>query len=691
VRRVGYAFALLGAVAVCAPHPPQADSPAALVAWSPQDIALYGELLATADARRADTALVRRGLASALPAIRVEAVLCAGQNHMVAARAMLRTALAGRDTAVAATAAYALGLFPDTASVASLSDALHGPATVAQEAAWSLGEIGEPSRPALERALERAVERGLGDTSGTTPAVAAVLLAAGKLRPVPVALIMPYLTSARAAAEPAVAGAAAEAVSRIASPAAVRALIGVARASDPDIRMAAARGLSVRAAGDSLGAIARDALTALAGDFNAHVRAASIRVLASYGKSARPMVLAALRDSDANVRVAASQTLDRVLDPGRGAWNAAFDADTSLAYRRGVVAAAVRAGVILEIIDHDNADRWQRQGDWRYRAAAAEAGEGTPIGRVVDLTLPLTRDPDPRVRAAAYGVFSSWLDSADAGHHPWRRQFVEQALHDEDCVVRSIVLDALDHGATAADAPVALEAYARAQHDSQSDARVAALRLLAGAWAHDSARFSDSVRAAIRLLPPPMAWLELSQAGPGSPWASWHAALQRAAAPHDRVWYDSIVRAVVLPTLAGHPLEARIATARGALVIALYGTDAPLTVANFVALARSGFYQGTGFHRVVPAFVAQDGDPRGDGNGAPPPAIRDELNRRRYGRGVLGMALSGPDTGGSQYFLTLTPQPHLDGHYTVFGILREGFGVLDQLTQGDSIYSVEIQ
>jgi cyclophilin family peptidyl-prolyl cis-trans isomerase len=126
-------------------------------------------------------------------------------------------------------------------------------------------------------------------------------------------------------------------------------------------------------------------------------------------------------------------------------------------------------------------------------------------------------------------------------------------------------------------------------------------------------------------------------------------------------------------------------------VIDLFGGEAPLTVANFVALARAGFYRGTAFHRVVPGFVAQDGDPRGDGSGGPPGSIRDELNRRRYARGVLGMALSGPDTGGSQYFLTLTPQPHLDGHYTVFGILREGFGVLDRLTQGDSIRSVEIQ
>ncbi len=672
------------ALAGCVPHvQPTGSSAGTTISWSAQDVGLYGSLLAAADGRRTDTALVRHGLASPQVAVRVEAVRCAGQNHMWAARGMLRALLASHDTAVAATAAYALGLFPDTASIAALGEALHGPLPVAEEAAWSLGEIGEPARAVLERAL--------GDPSPLHPPIPGVFLAAGKLRPVPVALIVPYLTAARAAVGPAVAEAAAEALSRAPAPAGVRALLDVMRANDPGVRIAAARGLGMRAAGDSLGPVARDALVGLASDSDAHVRAVAIPVLSSYGKPARPAVHAALHDPDANVRVSASQVLDRVLGPGRDAWDAAFDADSALAYRRGVVAAAVRAGVILEIIDHDNADRWQRAGDWRYRAAAAEAGEGTPISRVVDLTLPLTRDPDPRVRAAAYGVFSSWLDSADAGHHPWRRQYIEEALHDDDCVVRSIALGAMDHAAMAADAPIALSAYARAQHDSQPDARVAALRLLAEAWAHDSARFPDSVRSAIRALPVPSAWPELSQAGSGSPWSSWRAEVEQGAAPHDRVWYDSIVRAVVLPSLAGHPIEARITTSRGVLEIDLFGADAPLTVANFVALARSGFYRGTAFHRVVPAFVAQDGDPRGDGSGGPPSAIRDELNRRRYRRGVLGMALSGPDTGGSQYFLTLTPQPHLDGHYTVFGILREGFGVLDQITQGDSIRSVEIQ
>jgi cyclophilin family peptidyl-prolyl cis-trans isomerase len=99
----------------------------------------------------------------------------------------------------------------------------------------------------------------------------------------------------------------------------------------------------------------------------------------------------------------------------------------------------------------------------------------------------------------------------------------------------------------------------------------------------------------------------------------------------------------------------------------------------------SGYYQDVRFHRVVPNFVAQDGDRRGDGNGGPAHSIRDELNPRRYERGAMGMALSGPDTGGSQYFLMLVPDPHLDGRYTVFGRMISGWDVLDALVQGDRI------
>ena len=111
---------------------------------------------------------------------------------------------------------------------------------------------------------------------------------------------------------------------------------------------------------------------------------------------------------------------------------------------------------------------------------------------------------------------------------------------------------------------------------------------------------------------------------------------------------------------------------------------------TILSLAERGYYAGSRFHRVVPDFVAQDGDPRGDGDGGPGFAIRDEFNRHRYVRGSVGMALAGPNTGGSQYFLTHAPQPHLDGHYTVFGRLMVGDAVLARIVQGDRILRVEI-
>jgi cyclophilin family peptidyl-prolyl cis-trans isomerase len=114
-------------------------------------------------------------------------------------------------------------------------------------------------------------------------------------------------------------------------------------------------------------------------------------------------------------------------------------------------------------------------------------------------------------------------------------------------------------------------------------------------------------------------------------------------------------------------------------------------VNNFLMLTADGFYRATRFHRVVPNFVVQDGDPRGDGNGGPGYAIRDELNRLRYERGALGMALSGPDTGGSQYFITHSAQPHLDGGYTVFGRVSSGFSVLDAIIEGDRLIEARIR
>ena len=135
---------------------------------------------------------------------------------------------------------------------------------------------------------------------------------------------------------------------------------------------------------------------------------------------------------------------------------------------------------------------------------------------------------------------------------------------------------------------------------------------------------------------------------------------------------------------------AYIDTTKGMFQVELAVLDAPRTVLNFIALARRNFLGATPLHRVVPNFVVQDGDPRGDGEGGPGYAIRDEINQLPYLRGTVGMALDWEDTGGSQFFITHSPQPHLDARYTVFGRVVQGMDVVDRLQQWDQIRSVRI-
>jgi cyclophilin family peptidyl-prolyl cis-trans isomerase len=137
-------------------------------------------------------------------------------------------------------------------------------------------------------------------------------------------------------------------------------------------------------------------------------------------------------------------------------------------------------------------------------------------------------------------------------------------------------------------------------------------------------------------------------------------------------------------------VRAVVRTDKGSFTIELLPDDAPLTVDNFVQLARRGYFNNVTFHRVVPNFVIQGGDPRGDGSGGPGYQIRCEINEVEYERGAVGMALSGKDTGGSQWFVTHSPQPHLDGGYTVFGRVVSGMDVVDSIERGDLIRSVSI-
>ncbi len=131
-------------------------------------------------------------------------------------------------------------------------------------------------------------------------------------------------------------------------------------------------------------------------------------------------------------------------------------------------------------------------------------------------------------------------------------------------------------------------------------------------------------------------------------------------------------------------------TTEGHIILELYPHKAPITVANFLYLVRRGFYNGLFFHRVVPGFVIQGGDPRGDGWGGPGYTIPCEYNDMPYDRGTVGMAHAGKDTGGSQFFITHTPQPHLNGQYTAFGRVVAGMDVVDRILPFDKIIEAEV-
>jgi peptidyl-prolyl cis-trans isomerase B (cyclophilin B) len=138
---------------------------------------------------------------------------------------------------------------------------------------------------------------------------------------------------------------------------------------------------------------------------------------------------------------------------------------------------------------------------------------------------------------------------------------------------------------------------------------------------------------------------------------------------------------------------ARIATARGEIVLQLFPEHAPQTVNNFIFLARENFYDGLTFHRVIADFMVQGGDPSGSGSGGPGYRFADETgnNPLKHETGVISMANAGPNTNGSQFFITHSAQPHLNGRHTVFGKVLQGQDVVDAIEQGDAMVSLRIE
>ncbi|MBV9492732.1 MAG: HEAT repeat domain-containing protein [Acidobacteria bacterium] len=289
----------------------------------------------------------------------------------------------------------------------------------------------------------------------------------------------------------------------------------------------------------------------------------------------------------------------------------------------------------------------------------------------------LVFDPDPIVRAAALGAIPD--DKANG-----EIDLIRRSLLDPDVVVRANAIDRLSK-TNARDVNVYLEAEKRektlTESGMQNDARLAAINAIAGL--SDYPERESFLRGLLTDHDPVVRRIasDLIVEKLGAPRPQYTPlAIERPAGE-----YEQIVE------WSRQPHTATIHMPRGKIELQLLTQDAPMTTWNFQELAHKKFFDNTSFMRVVPNFVIQGGDPRNDMNGGPGYALRDEINLQKYTRGAVGMALSGPDTGGSQFFITHSPQPHLDGGYTIFARVYSGMsGVVDQTERGDKVDTVTI-
>jgi cyclophilin family peptidyl-prolyl cis-trans isomerase len=632
----------------------------------------WAALLRAQDTRDAqDTSAIDVALRSRTPSLRAAAARTVGQSRMSARYPALRSMLRSeRDSSVAGDAAFALGLAADSAACEPLRNALGRPG-VGVASAWALGELGARCGefPPLLAAARAATVR------------AALLRVAGKWTPFPDSTVATALRSARTVDER---WAALYAFARARRSAGAQFAQGASHATDARIRELAARlfAASIQVSPDSSARIAR--LDSLLRDPAPHVRVAAVRSLASYARPALAAVRLAWRtERDANVRVTMAQSIGTVAPDSASIWAEWWTSDTTHMVRRSLIASAWQAGAIATLRTAAG-DSLASDPDFRIRIAMIDGAAVKNIDAYAHEVARRLDDPDARVRAAAVDALSR-AGSAMRDSLGWFA-LRQTALHDADVGVRSAALSSMRRTASAEDLAQAFGAFVGALRDSSSDAREAALDVIASAWRRDSAAVPDSMRVRLReLAPSPDPLLRQRVAGV-TPLMHWVGAPVPATRPLEM--YEGIVRSMVLPALTGRAPVLTIGTERGTVRIALDGVRAPMTADHLSRLARAGYFNALRFHRVVPAFVAQGGDPRGDGSGGPGFAIRDELNRSPYVRGAVGMALSGPDTGGSQFFLTLAPQPHLDGHYTVFGRVVSGLTVMDALVQGDAIQDI---
>ena len=672
------AFLLLMASVVAAPAQ---NPPVAVPAADETTVGLLASLLAVADARRFDPAALREALASNNPAVRRQAALAAGRIGDATAVDLLVPVLTDTVPSVAAAAAFGLGLLKDARAIPALLQTIRAVAPADQgppqlEAVTAIAKIGGDDGA---RALTQ-ITTAASPTAPTAVADAALLEAWRLGSRAPVTELVRYTDATAVTTR----WHALYSLARLRAPPGAARLVRALGDQDGRIRTVAARGIT-RALLDSAKLDAQpviDGLRLLLDDRDAHIRINALRAVASFRDSTlSPAVVRLVADRDLGVEVQAETTLGVL----RGA--------AAVAALRGRLTSSVFAlkrQALIALAQADSpsgvavAATVASDADWRWRSVAAEA---FGAARARDRLEAQLADPDGRVVAQALQALQRIQPTA--GPDSALRGRARSLLAHADPAVRSVAADILGRHPDVNDVDALVVAYRRADGDPFNDARLSAVAALGAIAASSSTGRLRVATKFVSVVPRPDDYLVRRLAADTLPDArdAWGSATPIATGrtPAD---YRDVARRWLAPALAGTNPHVFLETDRGTLDIELLPAEAPMTAAAFLALVERRFFDGTRWHRVVPNFVVQDGDSRGDGWGGPGFVLRDEINPVRYETGTVGIALSGPDTGGSQYFITHSAQPHLDGTYTIFARVTGGSGILDAIGQGDRIRSI---
>lgn len=610
--------------------------------------------------------------------IRRRAALAVGRVGLPAGVQPLLPMLKDVDPDVRHVAAFALGLIGEGAAVAPLQSLLGDVSFVVRgRAAEALGLIGDTAAAAPIAAMAREAAVA-GNVAALEPDDEPWPMdpAAGAFRLGIAALVRlkayDQLASAvlRAPGQPLSRWwPIAYALQRIEDPRATPALMALAKGPGRYTRAFAARGLGTAKASEAV-----EILTGMVdpATLDPLIAVSAIRALGQIGGQPAIDALMALlmaNDVDPNVRLEAVTAIgglrvaaaaDPLMDLASDPWPA-LRAQALRALSLSDPNAFVFA---LSGLDPDR--------QWSVRASLATTLAGIDSAIALPRLEAMLADSDRRVVPAALSALAE-LEA------PGIEAILRKHLDDPDVVIRTTAARELGELKPADGVTLFAAAYRRWSADTTYLARAAALTALAkyGPAAVETLTAALADREwAVRV----RAFDLLKAIDPAVDPQAIRPVPGQAVVPYD-------APEVLAPKFSPHLY---LETRKGLIEIELAVNDAPLTSHTIMTLARKGFFTGIPFHRVVPNFVAQGGDPRGDGEGGPGFTIRDEINQLPYLRGTVGMALDWRDTGGSQFFITHSPQPHLDARYTVFGRVVNGMDVVDRLQQWDVIERVRV-